>query len=81
MARYVLVSAVAGAPPNGQYTRYSIGTTIADSASALPGDIVWPALASSPNSAMAPLDAAAAALVAQRTPTNESPWPIYGGPF
>jgi hypothetical protein len=66
MARFILMHAVAGAPPNTPYQKFRPGTTIADSSgNAVAGDIVWPAMAAAPCNAMAPLDASgAAAMVA-----------------
>jgi hypothetical protein len=85
MARYVLLAAIVGAPPNGVYSKYPRGTTIADSAgNALSGDVVWPALCQAPTAAnMAPLDAAGQALMPTRPPivTLNSPLPpaLVGG--
>ncbi len=80
--RYVLVAAVAGQPPGGAYGRFGIGTVIVGSQADVqaPTDVVWPSLCAVPNSAMAPLDAAAQAAVAAFTPQGQS-WPHYGGPF
>lgn len=63
MARFILIAAIVGAPPNGAYTKYPRGTAIADSAAnAEPGDIVWPSVCASPSpTSMAPLDALAQA--------------------
>jgi hypothetical protein len=65
MSRFILISAVAGAPPNGQYRKWPRGTTIADSAgNAVAGDVVWPSLCAAPSRVnMAPLDSAGAALL------------------
>ena len=65
MARFILIAAVVGAAPNGPYQKHPRGTAIADSAgSALPGDVVWPALCAAPSPInMAPLDGAAQALM------------------
>jgi hypothetical protein len=65
MARFRLLSPVAGAPPRGTYMKFPSGTTIADSVgNALPGDIVWPAVALNPTPlVMAPLDAAGQSLL------------------
>jgi hypothetical protein len=67
MSRFILLTAVAGSPPGGQYGKYPRGTTIADSAAhAVAGDIVWPSLCNGAGgfgsgSLLAPLDAAASA--------------------
>ena len=63
MARFILIAAVAGAPPNAPYTKYPRGTTIANSTfAAQPGDVVWPALANAASPVnMRPLDAEASA--------------------
>jgi hypothetical protein len=63
MARYALIAAVIGQPANGTYTKYPRGSTIADTAgNALPGDWVWPSLATAPSPVnMRPLDSAASA--------------------
>jgi hypothetical protein len=67
MARFILLRPIVGAPPGGQYRKWATGQTIADTAgNALAGDVVWPSVCASaggPNSgsALAPLDAAAAA--------------------
>jgi hypothetical protein len=65
MARFILLAAVAGAPPRETYCKFVRGTTIADSdVNAQPGDVVWPSLCSPPTPvSMAPLDASAAALL------------------
>ena len=65
MARFRLMSPIAGSPPGFPYQRFKTGTTVADSTgNAQPGDVVWPALALNPTPlAMAPLDAAAQALL------------------
>ncbi len=69
MARFILLTAVYGAP-SGQPQRYGRGTIICDSAAnqlwtGLPPqtqDIIWPALcAAGDGTTMAPLDAAASA--------------------
>jgi hypothetical protein len=63
MARYILIAAIVGTPPRSSPTKFPRGTTFAsDDASALPGDIVYPALCSNPSPInMAPLDAAGSA--------------------
>jgi hypothetical protein len=63
MARYILIAAVVGTPPRSSPTKFPRGTTIAsDDASALPGDVVYPALCQNPTPQnMAPLDAAGSA--------------------
>ena len=61
---YVLLGAHAGSPPGMQYQKFRAGTTVADSTgNAVAGDVVWPALCAAPNNRMAPLDAAAAAVL------------------
>jgi hypothetical protein len=72
MPRFILTASVAGAPPGYVYQVFPRGTAIAsDAASAVPpnslglgADIVWPQLCAAPTlNNMAPLDAAAAALM------------------
>lgn len=74
MARYILIAAVAGAPPNGQYTKWPRGTTIADTAgNAVAGDVVWPALCAAPSPVnLAPMDAAASTLMGLPVTTREA---------
>lgn len=68
MARFVLLHAMAGAPPGQPYQKFGAGRTIADSAAnAQPNDLIWPSVANAPCGALAPLDAsAAAAMVAAK---------------
>ncbi len=65
MARFIMITPIVGAPPNGQYRKFARGQTVADTAgNALAGDVVWPALTNSATSGstnLAPLDAAASA--------------------
>jgi hypothetical protein len=67
MARYILTQTIAGSPnPSGAgYGKWGRGRTIADTTgNALSGDLVWAALCTAPNPInMAPLDAAAAAIM------------------
>jgi len=81
MARFVLIAACAGAPPGGAYCKFVRGQTIADSAgNAQPGDVVWPALCAKPSPAsMAPLDAAAQALMPGSTITTLAQLAISSG--
>jgi hypothetical protein len=65
VARYFLMRAIVGAPPNLPYQKFGAGTCIADSiANAQPNDVVWPNIALRPCAAMAPLDGPAATLMA-----------------
>jgi hypothetical protein len=74
MARFILISPIVGAPPGGPYKKWGTGTTLADTAgNAIGNDIVWPSVCASagqgflpgpaPATALAPLDAAAQALM------------------
>jgi hypothetical protein len=66
MARFKLLSPIAGAPVGGVYRKFPTGTVVADSVgnALLPSDVVWPSLAAAPTSgAMYPLDASATALM------------------
>lgn len=79
MARWTLWVAVAGAPPGYVIQEWPVGTNIADSAAnAKAGDIVWPLLATVPNAAMYPLDAAAKAIWANAKSPYFNPWPFTG---
>jgi hypothetical protein len=65
MARFILIAAVIGQPPRDAYRKFPRGTTIADSeGNAEPGDVTWPSMCATPSAqSMAPLDAAAQALM------------------
>jgi hypothetical protein len=70
MARFRLMTPIAGGPPGWPYQRFKTGTTVADSTgNAQAGDVVWAALCAVPTpGAMVPLDAAAQALLPAGTP-------------
>jgi hypothetical protein len=74
MARFRLMTPIAGSPPGYPYQRFKTGTTVADTVgNAQPGDVVWAALCAAPTlNAMVPLDSAGQALL------PGSP-PIYPG--
>jgi hypothetical protein len=65
MARFALITPIAGAPPaSGVYQKFKTGTIIVDSAvnAVLPTDVVWPSVAASASPLnMVPLDSAASA--------------------
>jgi hypothetical protein len=65
MARFLIINAVYGQPPSQHLRVWPRGTTIADSAAnAIGSDVVWPSLCGSPPpTSLAPLDAAAQALM------------------
>ena len=83
MSRFILIGAVAGAPPGWPYKSWPAGTRIADSgANAVAGDLVWPALAASPNNRMCPLDASGAAamvIAAAANPSAPGGWTVTIG--
>jgi hypothetical protein len=70
MARFRLMSPIAGNPPGFPYQKFKTGTVVVDTVgNAQLGDVVWPLLCSSPTLfAMAPLDAAAQALLPGNPP-------------
>jgi hypothetical protein len=55
--------------------RYRLILPVAGAAPGGQYDVVWPALALSPNPAMAPLDAAALSLIQRNTPAGAGNWP------
>jgi hypothetical protein len=65
MARFALITPIAGAPPSsGVYQKFKTGTIVVDSAvnALAPTDVVWPSVAASASPLnMVPLDAAASA--------------------
>jgi hypothetical protein len=63
MARFALITPIAGVPPDGVYRKLPTGTTIADTVgNSHPGDIVWPSVTATASPLnMVPLDAAASA--------------------
>jgi hypothetical protein len=65
MARFIMLTPIAGVPPNRPFQKFGTGTSVADSVgNALVGDVVWPSLVATPQaSQLAPLDAAAQALM------------------
>jgi hypothetical protein len=66
VARFKLLSPIAGSPVGGVYRKFATNTVVVDSVgNALsPSDVVWPALCAAPTSgAMYPLDASAIALM------------------
>jgi hypothetical protein len=69
VARFILLTPIVGGP-----IKYPSGTTVADSAAhAIGNDVVWPQLCASPTPlAMAPLDAAAQALLPGNPPIYPS---------
>jgi hypothetical protein len=69
MARFILLTPIVGGP-----IKYPSGTTVADStANAVGNDVVWPQLCAHPTPlAMAPLDAAAQALLPGNPPIYPS---------
>ena len=85
MARFRLMSPIAGNPPGFPYQKFKTGTVVVDTVgNAQLGDVVWPLLCSSPTLfAMAPLDAAAqaklppgTAIYVPGTPLPPSPWGV-----
>jgi hypothetical protein len=77
VARFKLLSPIAGAPVGGVYRKFPTGTVVVDTVgnALLPSDVVWPALFGSPTSgAMYPLDASATALM----PAGWSPITTFG---
>jgi hypothetical protein len=79
MARWRATQGMVGAPPGMPYAVY--GGAIASSAgSALPGDLVWPAVCVIPNPCMIPLDSPALALtLAARPSIDNGAWPTAIG--
>jgi hypothetical protein len=76
MARFKLLSPIAGAPVGGVYRKFPTNTIVCDTVgNSQPGDVVWAALCASPTSgAMYPLDASATALM----PAGWSPITTFG---
>jgi hypothetical protein len=78
VARFKLISPIAGIAPRSSYQKFPSGTVVVDSVgNAQPGDVVWPSLCLAPTvGVMAPLDSAAQALLPGGSAAN----PIWPGP-